>query len=1102
MFCVLFHNNNDDTSIDKNDREEEKPQPCLTAPSSSPIPELSLVGGKAKALIETTRKGFQVPEGFVLTVDFFDAWMCDVQQTKAWNEFLAIVPEVSSSSSNEENNTNNNKNDTEVVKRLESICDEIKEKCMSYEFTDRQKEALLSSLKECFGYENCIVAVRSSSPEEDLDGKSFAGGYETMLGVKVRTDMTFQHNEGVEGEGRAIMTINEELTSAIRHCFASAFDARIVQYKAQQNMNPDTPKIALVVQRQIASEVAGVVFSLNVQNNAYDEAVINSNFGLGESVVGGDVTPDYYVVDKITGKIMEEKIADKKVAFWLDEEHGGIVKERYGFRPQNQSSLTRDQILEITDLATRVEQAYKKPMDLEWAIQNDKLYLLQSRPITTYIPIYPELLTKPGEQKMIYMEANKCQQGLPDACSQLGANIFVEINLALGVMRGMSFPLNGRHFINASYISRLFGLKRFLAQTQKTMDVSMARAFNKKMMKEEYTVKELPKPHGEMYRKARMISMAKKTAPAIVFGMYSTTKAQKYYDKKVNSIREKLKNVNNDSNIERMTFTQAFDQKLSEYTEFFTIQGMQMLAIMADTKLRKMFRKIPKAKELIDRLHSDLPGSPTTQMGHAMYKLACFPEIQNFNNHNYTIEELAQKINHREEEDGSSLSAEFLEAYDDFMDRFGARVTLEIDIAAPRHYEPEAQQDFLRQLRQVDVNPESNTREMIEQRKKQAYEELLQEAIQMKQKKKFIKNAKILETMMGQREVVKYLWVTIIETLRKVALKQAKEWVEQDRLNTVEDIFCLQIEQIRMAEEHKHYDIRQAVQVNLSRRKPVEHVKNFPVIFDSRGKIIRAPPPQLDDDLLLEEGCSAAFLGDPISGGLVRGVARVMRNPHDKIVKKGDIIVAPSTNPCWTPVFINAGGCVIENGGPLNHSSIIAREYGLPLVSGIEDCCELIEDGQIIEVDGTNGIVRIISDGAEGEEDENIDENENENENEPIEVNELKIGSDVAVNVEDKDVLEVPSPTAASQETASLTTDDDDNDDDVDIINESYDLKLTVEELPMQKNVVVHKNLADDTPATSITETDSDDDDILSYALSSNPGTPTSVCEKQLVLAE
>lgn len=424
------------------------------------------------------------------------------------------------------------------------------------------------------------------------------------------------------------------------------------------------------------------------------------------------------------------------------------------------------------------------------------------------------------------------------------------------------------------------------------------------------------------------------------YGILKPSKAQKHFDKKAKSIRDKLKVVSDDN----MSFVEAFNEKMKQFNAFFTINTLQVLPVIADMRLRRLFRKVPNSKELLDRLHSDLPGNPTNQMGHALFKLATFPEVQNTE----TTEELAKKINSRE-----GISAEFLEAYDSFMDRFGARVPLEIDIAAPRHYE--AQEEFLIQLKQVDLS--NKTMEMIEKRKKEAYDELFKEAIKMKQKKTFTKNANIIERMMGQREVIKYMWVTIIETLRKVALKQGKEWSESGRLEKPEDIFNLTIDQIKYAEEHVHYDTRQAVFINNSKRKVVENVKNFPVVFDSRGKIIRAPLEVVD----------GSFVGDPISGGLVRGIARVLRTPFEKPVAKGEIIVAPSTNPTWTPVFINAGGCVIETGGPLNHCSIIAREYGLPLVSGISDVCDLIEDGQLIEVDGTNGTVRILNDDEEGE---------------------------------------------------------------------------------------------------------------------------------------
>lgn len=130
---------------------------------------------------------------------------------------------------------------------------------------------------------NQMCAVRSSSPEEDLEGASFAGGYETVLGV-----------------------IKENIEEAVKTCFISCLDERVYLYKKEHGFNVNNPKIAVVVQKQIASDTSGVAFSINPLNNCYDEVVINANQGLGESVVSGIVTPDTYIVEKNKQQILKQ----------------------------------------------------------------------------------------------------------------------------------------------------------------------------------------------------------------------------------------------------------------------------------------------------------------------------------------------------------------------------------------------------------------------------------------------------------------------------------------------------------------------------------------------------------------------------------------------------------------------------------------------------------------------------------------------------------------------------------------------------------------------------------------------------------------------------
>jgi rifampicin phosphotransferase len=240
---------------------------------------LAEVGGKGLSLLQASQAGLPVPPGFILSVPFFLPWLQHLQATKAWSEFLQ--PHTAD---------------------LEHACQALKQHALRLSLTQQQEQDLSAALlhydKESF------FAVRSSSPEEDLEGASFAGGYETILGV---TTHAIEH--------------------AIQQAFASCLDYRVTVYKHEHGFALTDPKIAVIVQEQIASDIAGVGFSLNPVTNNYDEAVLTANWGLGETVVQGIATPDTYTVDKISLHITHKQLGTKETSIWLLPK-GGQQKNR------------------------------------------------------------------------------------------------------------------------------------------------------------------------------------------------------------------------------------------------------------------------------------------------------------------------------------------------------------------------------------------------------------------------------------------------------------------------------------------------------------------------------------------------------------------------------------------------------------------------------------------------------------------------------------------------------------------------------------------------------------------------------------------------------
>jgi pyruvate,water dikinase len=279
---------------------------------------LGEVGGKGLSLIEGARSGLPVPPGFVLTVRFFAPWLSELKDSHLWEKFLVAKE-----------------------KEIEHACRELKHAAAHFHLTAEQKEILESALQKFDADE--LFAVRSSSPHEDLEGASFAGGYETILGESRKT-----------------------VENAIQQCFQSLFDYRVIVYMRANCFDATDLKIPVVLQKQVASDISGVGLSLNPVTNNFDEAVFNANWGLGETVVSGVITPDTFIVDKVSGIVRDSTVGGKAFSIWLNF-HGGTDKKE-NFR-SNEKTLSDVQLIELTQLVKKVESIYGKPMDIEWAFE-------------------------------------------------------------------------------------------------------------------------------------------------------------------------------------------------------------------------------------------------------------------------------------------------------------------------------------------------------------------------------------------------------------------------------------------------------------------------------------------------------------------------------------------------------------------------------------------------------------------------------------------------------------------------------------------------------------------------------------------------------------
>ena len=854
------------------------------------VPEISEVGGKAKALIETTIAGFNVPEGFVLSTDFFTNWISEIKATEEWEKFLASP---------------NRK-----------TCEKLKEATKQQKFSSSQKELLENALENVPAG---MYAARSSSPQEDLENISFAGLYETFLGVT---------REGIE--------------DAVRNVFLSMLDFRVVEYKKLNSIPLDNPRIAVIVQKQIAPEVSGVAFSLNPVNNSYDEAVINANFGLGETVVDGRVVPDTYVVDKVKKTILEKQTGTKQFGVWLAD-HGGTV-EKETAAPE-ELALSDNQIQEVAELAAACEDCYGSPQDIEWTYEGGKLYLLQSRPVTGYIKLPQEFITKPGEKKILYQDGLLTEQGLVESLSPLGEGILkilmVESMKAFGPDEEATKPFvlagGGRLYANLSNSIKLTG-RKLIAKSIKSVDSLGAQIIDGMDLKP-YVPKRLPRG---------IIRFMMKTAIGGIKSALISRKAYKNCDGFLSYFLSENRKLS-ESMTEEFEKTRSLDQlcatlfgKLGYWLAFISLPTL-MASLTAKSKIKKMFGEDADPDKLI-LLERAFPHNVTIEMSEYLYKLSQFSEIEELSNKDLFLKQL-----NREE-----FSPEFLITWRHFIINYGFRCPREMDIATPRYHEnPGDLFDLLKSMqysRDSKQTPEILFAKGAEAREK-TFEYFLTKCSSGKQKKLFRKRYKVLESYTAYREIHKYYTVMAMDFIRRRILKVAEDWVRSGRIDKRDDIFQLKYEEVLEGLENPQLELKSLISINSEYYGQFSRIENPPSIIDSRGYI-----PSLSREITDENELE----GTPASPGLATGSVKVLKNPNEKLVMPGDILVAEATDPGWTPLFINAEGIVIQNGGVLQHGASVARESCKPCIVGVHNVTNILHDGQLVEMDGSSGVVRIL----------------------------------------------------------------------------------------------------------------------------------------------
>lgn len=868
-------------------------------------------GGKGESLIRLTSAGFPVPPGVVLTSAFFQPWFEAVGASSEWEALLTARPD-----------------------QWRPLCESIKQQAVSLPASQSQR-ATLDALEEhlATSLDGRMFAVRSSSPEEDLHGTSFAGGYETYLGVRA-----------------------EGLLHAIRGCFVSVFDDRVIAYKVSRGLELTSPAIAVVIQHQVDSEVAGVAFSLNPLNNDFDQAVIDANWGQGETVVAGQVTPDHWVLDKPTGQVLEATIRDKRVSRWLQP--GGELLDRHDYR-RGEPCLTPAQLDQLLDLVGSIEALYRHPVDIEWAFAGGRLRVLQARPVTAFVPLPPQMLTLPGGRRRLYLDiALSSGLTINAPISPMGLDVFRRLasDLARIALGGRGRLPQGRDALVVFSGARMYldlsnamwlGGPRLLAKKMRMGDALVAATLDE-VDTSEY--RSLRRPGWARLRNVIRVPVMwwrlRHMIANCVLPFIAPRTMHGRITRRFSAFERELAGEPDLSlpiDIFWNRYVAARLQTLLNVSLAGVGPGViavQMFAALAE----RIIGADPQVRGKLDR---GFGGNVVVDMSIEMGRLAAL----------LPASVRADGVELERQIAAGELPSAFVQGWDRFLRRFGARGPLEMDVAQPRY--GDAPRVALAQIAAmsstggaVDLAAAAGSR--IKARREAAA--MITAQAGPLRRWLLQRMSTVIDLFAGMRDTPKHHLLATLHGLRRRLVVEGERLRVSGRLDDVAHVFDLDIDELLASARDPNLDLRR---LRADRRRFYEkleaQVVNFPAMIDSRGRILRPPA------RARQEG---EFQGFALSPGVVTGAARTLRSPHEKPLAKGEILIAYTTDPGWTPIFINAAAVVLEIGGTLQHGAVVARELGLPCVAGVEGISQAIPDGQLVEVDGYRGTIRLVATGG------------------------------------------------------------------------------------------------------------------------------------------
>ncbi|XTZ19010.1 PEP/pyruvate-binding domain-containing protein [Micromonospora echinospora] len=737
------------------------------------------------------------------------------------------------------------------------------------------------------------VAVRSSATAEDLPEASFAGQHDTVLDV----------------------TGAAEVTAAIARCWDSLHGDRAVAYREARDVDGRAVRMAVVVQRMITAEAAGVLFTANPVTGCRTEMVVDAAPGAGTAVVDGTGAVDHYVLD--------------------------------GSEPGEAGCLPAARLVELRTTGGRLQKHFGCPQDVEWVIDpQGLLWLVQSRPITTLFPLPPPT-DKPLPR--VYLEFGHVQ-GMRQPVTPMGMSTLKALVAAMRAPLGVRadiVDIGGRLYGDLTDMARSRSGRRQLVRLLAVDFGPRAQAAMRHVLTDPRFAPNGADPHRVRGAKGASLRTAGRAVAGILRALARPDAARTRLSDAVERLRlDSVAPGDLATAAERLRFVRAQETDESPDDLVWPIAAGMLAAALPDHLL--------KGVAVPGEIHTVMGGMPhnvTIEMNLALWRLA-----QNAGEHRRLLcdtppDELAGRYLRGNLPD-IGLAA--------FLGSYGQRGVAEVDLGVPRWDEdPTLVFAMIANLLRVTDPEQAPDRRFA--RAAATAEDTLRDLVARARRRRPVRGRiagfllRRARSLAGLREAGKFAGLYRLREMRRHLLLVGVDLAGAGLLGQPDDIMFLTLDEAHDAVHHGD-DHRETVAVRRAAHRRELARRHVPVALLSDGTDVETVLPAVAAD--------GALTGVGAAAGRATGPARVVHDPGTAHVEPGEILVTATTDPGWTPLFLTAGALVTETGAVMAHGPTVAREYGIPAVICVPDATRRISTGQIVTVDGAAGTVTVEASSA------------------------------------------------------------------------------------------------------------------------------------------